>query len=156
MYKKILAAIQSDGGKSFVFEQALEIARLQKASLMFYHCKETEMLSDADSDQRIMSVSQGDESWIGKAFTAKQKEIIEHQQAWLDSLCIKVRKEGIDAQCLVEEGHIGKRIVDISRRWGADLIVLGRTKRGSLVDCLFGTVSDYVIHHAKCSLLLVQ
>ncbi len=151
-YHKILAAIQSTGGKSFVFENALEITRMQKASLLLYHCMETETFAE----QKAMTVSQAEISRIERALSVKQQDVIEHQQAWMESLCLQARKEGIEAQCRIEHGHIGKRIIETSRHWGSDLIVMGRTRRGSFTDCLFGTVSDYVIHHATCSLLLVQ
>lgn len=153
-YRKILAAIKTDNEKSIVFERSVDIARIYNAQLMLYYCKTVETL--VDPDQRIMSVSQDDGLWAEKAFNIKQHEIIEHEKAWLESLCVIAREKGVDAHCLVEEGQAGKQIVKFSHGWGADLIVMGRTERGSLADCLFGTVSDYVIHHASCSLLLVQ
>ncbi len=39
---------------------------------------------------------------------------------------------------------------------GADLIVLGRRGRTGLAEALLGSVSNYVLHHAPCSVLVVQ
>lgn len=153
-FKKILAAVRSTQGPSPVFEQALELAKNQDASLMIYHCMAAETL--AEYEDRIVSVSTRDTAKVEKAFHDRLKENIEHRSAWLESLCNRAKKEGVKAQCLVEEGKIGNRITDLARSWEADLIVLGRTRRGSIADVLFGTVSDHVIHRARCSLLLVQ
>ncbi|HIK43734.1 MAG TPA: universal stress protein, partial [Leptolyngbyaceae cyanobacterium M65_K2018_010] len=39
---------------------------------------------------------------------------------------------------------------------GADLIVVGRRERGRIKAALLGSVSNYVVHHAPCSVLIVH
>jgi nucleotide-binding universal stress UspA family protein len=46
-------------------------------------------------------------------------------------------------------------IVEAARRWRADLIVVGSHGRG-FWGRLLGSVSDAVVHHAPCSVLVVR
>jgi hypothetical protein len=55
--------------------------------------------------------------------------------------------------------HLRQRELDHVRgwleHWGADLIVLGRSRHSTLRDFLAGGVGVYVSHHAPCSVLAV-
>jgi len=53
-------------------------------------------------------------------------------------------------------GVPGPTIVDIAEEWGADLIVVGSHGRGFWSRALLGSVSDAVINHAPCSVLVVR
>lgn len=154
-FKRVLASIRTMDGPSPVFARALAVAKQgQDTSLMLYHCMKLQTL--AEYEDRIVTTSELNSSRVEQAFRERVREAIAHHQAWLEQLGERVRKESVSVRSLVEEGKAGPRIVELAEKWRADLIVLGRTRRSSLADCLFGTVSDHVIHHAKCSLLLVQ
>ena len=47
-------------------------------------------------------------------------------------------------------------IVEEAEKWGADLIVLGSRGLGAWNRMLLGSVSDAVVHHAKCSVEVVR
>lgn len=47
-------------------------------------------------------------------------------------------------------------ILDEAEEWGADLIVVGSHGNGFWTRALLGSVSDAVVHHAKCSVLVVR
>ena len=55
----------------------------------------------------------------------------------------------------VVKGNPEQVIVEIARSWGADLIVVGSHGRG-FWGRLLGSVSDAVVHHAPCSVLVVR
>lgn len=55
----------------------------------------------------------------------------------------------------VVKGNPEQEIVEIARNWGADLIVVGSHGRG-FWGRLLGSVSDGVLHHAPCSVLVVR
>ena len=152
-YTKILAAIRSTKRPSPVFAEALEMAIEQKARLMLYHCSEIDRSKD-HPEQGLTTTQIDMDTYKDRLKTRSGGN--PSSSAWLEVLCEKAKKNGVDARCLVEEGRPGRRIVELANRWEADLIVLGRTRRGSIADCLFGTVSDHVIHNASCSLLLIQ
>ena len=152
-FKRVLAAVRSAQGPSPVFEKALEMAFEQNAKLMVFHSIESDRTKD--HPERSLSTTQVDLERI-KDVLSTHSGVVSPEKTWIESLGMKAKKRGVDVQWVTEEGRPGKQIVELSQRWKADLIVLGRTRRTSLSDTLFGTVSDYVIHHASCSLLLIQ
>ncbi|MEP6947393.1 MAG: universal stress protein [Acidobacteriota bacterium] len=52
-------------------------------------------------------------------------------------------------------GAPDKAIIETAKNWGADLIVVGSHGRG-FWGRLLGSVSDGVVHHAPCSVLIVR
>lgn len=56
----------------------------------------------------------------------------------------------------VVSGSPREVIVDEAKEWGADLIVVGSHGYGFWDRMLLGSVSDAVIHHAPCSVLVVR
>jgi nucleotide-binding universal stress UspA family protein len=47
-------------------------------------------------------------------------------------------------------------IVDVAKRWGADMIIVGSHGRGFWGRIALGSVSDSVVHSAPCSVLIVR
>ena len=53
-------------------------------------------------------------------------------------------------------GPPARAIVDEAEKWGADLIVVGSHGYGFWQRALLGSVSNAVVHHAPCSVLVVR
>ena len=53
-------------------------------------------------------------------------------------------------------GSPGQMIVETEEEWKPDLIVVGSHGRGFWARSLLGSVSDAVVHHAQCSVLVVR
>jgi nucleotide-binding universal stress UspA family protein len=53
-------------------------------------------------------------------------------------------------------GRPAEVIVGVAREWNADLIVVGSHGRGFWGRLTLGSVSDAVLHHAPCSVLVVK
>ncbi|MHC5743836.1 MAG: universal stress protein [Nostoc sp.] len=61
------------------------------------------------------------------------------------------------AESSYQTGDPGTNICDLARSWGAGfLIVLGRRGLKGTAQTLAGSVSNHVVHHAPCSVLVVQ
>ena len=56
----------------------------------------------------------------------------------------------------VEVGRPAQVIVEAAKSWGADLIVVGSHGHGFWGRLTLGSVSDAVVHHAPCAVLLVR
>ena len=52
-------------------------------------------------------------------------------------------------------GRPEEEIVELAENWGADLIVVGSHGRG-FIGRMIGSVSDAVVHHAPCSVLVIR
>jgi len=53
-------------------------------------------------------------------------------------------------------GDPGRWIRDLAHSWEADLIVLGRRGLTGVAEMFLGSVSNYIVHHVGCSVLVVQ
>ena len=56
----------------------------------------------------------------------------------------------------VIQGSPKQVIVEEAERWGADLIIMGSRGLGAWNRLLLGSVSNAVVHHAKCSVEIVR
>lgn len=63
----------------------------------------------------------------------------------------KVKSLSVD----VINGPPEQKIVEVAKDWGADLVVVGSHGRG-FWGRLLGSVSDAVVHHAPCSVMVVR
>lgn len=81
------------------------------------------------------------------------KEDVEQAEALLRSVFPNV---SIDVTTEVFFGSPQREIVETARQWGADLIVMGSHGYGFWSRVLLGSVSNSVMHHAPCSVLMVR
>lgn len=54
------------------------------------------------------------------------------------------------------QGNVSHEIIDYSVRENIDLIILGSHGTGRLTDVLLGGVSQKVMRHAKCNVLIIR
>jgi len=54
------------------------------------------------------------------------------------------------------EGDAGESIVEASEAETADLIVVGTHGRGAVGRLFLGSVSDHVVRHARCPVMVVR
>jgi nucleotide-binding universal stress UspA family protein len=63
---------------------------------------------------------------------------------------------GIPTKSKCQIGHPEPLIRDLAKDWNADLIVMGRRGLSSLTEVFLSSVSNYILHHASCSILIVH
>ncbi len=63
-------------------------------------------------------------------------------------------QHGVPAQGMLVDGVPGQAIVDTAAALGADLIVVGSHGASGLERVLLGSVSDFVVRHARCPVLV--
>jgi nucleotide-binding universal stress UspA family protein len=68
----------------------------------------------------------------------------------------RARAAGAEATFLVWEGDAGDGILAAADAEHADIIVMGTRGRGGVERSILGSVSDHVIRHAHCPVLVVR
>jgi nucleotide-binding universal stress UspA family protein len=68
----------------------------------------------------------------------------------------KLRRKGLKAESAVRNGHPRTKIVDEAGKWRADLVVMGSHGRTGLSRLLLGSVAQYVVSHAPCSVEVIR
>lgn len=75
----------------------------------------------------------------------------------LDAEVEKIRSVGGTlAQAHLREGGAAQEIVGLAEEIGAGLIVMGSRGGGGIRRALMGSVSDSVVHHAHCPVMVVR
>jgi nucleotide-binding universal stress UspA family protein len=64
--------------------------------------------------------------------------------------------EGPELRTSVQLGRAAQVIVDEAEKMGCDLVIVGSHGRGFWGRLTLGSVSDTVVHHAPCSVLVVR
>lgn len=86
--------------------------------------------------------------------------ILGHRIAAGDKIIEEAGKEfevaGLKFQTELLEGPVAEAIMNVAETRDADLIVLGARGMSSLEGLLLGSVSQKVIHHATCPVLVVH
>ncbi|MFM2062894.1 MAG: hypothetical protein RLZZ507_2564 [Cyanobacteriota bacterium] len=157
MFNKILVALDcSDMGKQ-VFEQALSLAKLTSANLMLLHV----LSPDEDGIPDMMLISQMDyyPGWGDDSMKRYLQKLAVHQNEGLEMLqafCAQANTENLNTEFTQNVGSPGKIICQMAKTWNADLIVIGRRGLSGITEFLIGSVSNYVLHHAPCSVHIIH
>lgn len=146
MFERILVALDNSSNNTSVFETALSLAKWADARLMLAHVLPCDDMSVAEPsrhhDTPLSLETQG-------ACEAQGLKMLREFHAIATTAGI-----GSDlAQPLANPGH---QICDLAIGWGADLIVVGRRGLTETDEAIYGSVSQYVTHHAPCPVLIVQ
>ena len=89
---------------------------------------------------------------------AKEREHLDRQAQWLlDTQAEKIHAAGGSVtQSHLRFGKAEEEVVALAEKLGVRLIVLGSRGRGGLRRALLGSVSDSVVRHAHCPVLVVR
>jgi nucleotide-binding universal stress UspA family protein len=155
MFQKILIAIDGKTCIDRVFTDGLALAKATEASLMLLR-----VLSPQDEEAPFAPAS---DSIYDVQHTQGIQSYLEQWQTYeksgfelLKALAAQADQEGISAEFSLNRGEPGRVICDLASSWNADLILIAGREPSGLKGLLLGSVSNYVTHHAPCSVLIVQ
>jgi len=80
---------------------------------------------------------------------------IEEQNSFLTALENYANKQGIHLHKEIVYGEPRTQIADkLIERWDIDLIIMGATGKSGLAKMLVGSVTSYILRHAKCDVII--
>ncbi len=151
-YQKILAALDNSPLGKKVFEEALSMAKYNNAALKLFHCLPMETPSTAP----YTSLYEGE----FRDFSHLMRQQLETQatetEKWLKNYEAIATKQGVSTEWDWKIGEPGRWVRDLAKDWQADLIVVGRRGLTGVSEMFLGSVSNYIVHHAPSSVLVVQ
>lgn len=156
MFDKILVALDRSPEASAILDSALSIARPNNSELMLVHFIDWQM---QDVSPWIGIGTLYDVDLSGERYDwsrQRLKKEVETANNWLKIMAEKVDRFGITCNYECHVGNCNLGIGDRAKDWEADVVVIGRRGRKNISEMFLGSVSNYVIHHAPCSILVVQ
>jgi nucleotide-binding universal stress UspA family protein len=158
-FKRILVAINHSPLTSIVFDRALNLAQQEQANLMILHClvdvAALEPLSE--SGERFGLYPYPSDTGFSQLLQDETLQLdIEQAKAWLQEYCQKATALNIPTEYQYHFGEPGATILSVAQQWNADLIILGRHDHSPITEFFTGSVSNHLVHHANCSVLVIK
>jgi nucleotide-binding universal stress UspA family protein len=157
MFNRILVAVDRSEMSIKVFEQALSLAKITSANLMLLHVLSQE--EEGSPEALVFPNIDYYPGWNEQSFQLYQEhwekfknEGLQMLQSW----SAQANKSGVNTEFTQNTGNPGRRICELAIDWNADLIMMGRRGRSGLTEFFLGSVSNYVLHHAPCSVQIVH
>lgn len=155
MKQRILVAL--DLLELDVFETALSLAMAMDADILLLHvlsvnAVNSPMVPFGSGLEYTMSLSQ--HTW--DLYRQQWQVYVEDGLATLRDYTGRAEAAGITADFMQSLAEPGAGICDMARTWKADMIIMGSHQRKGLRELLLGSVSNYVMHHAPCSVMIVS
>jgi nucleotide-binding universal stress UspA family protein len=155
-FRRILAAIDQSPLSQTVFEQALDLAKDNQAQLLLFHCLTADLVSTPPPFAGELGLSPQIVSQAYQSQYLRFDEQLRQIQLLLHQYYQTATQQSVVTECDYRTIEPGQGLCQAAHRWNADLIVMGRRGRKGLSEVILGSVSNYVMHHANCAVLVIQ
>lgn len=155
MFHKILVALDQSDLSHQVFEAALTLAKQLDGHLMLVHVLspvETNFTSPIFSMPGTYPLLREDVDFYLQQWRTKETEGLEFLRLKTEI----ATTAGIPTEFTQMLGDPGHAICTIAKTWDANLILIGRRGYTGIGELFMGSISNYVLHHAPCSVLAIQ
>ena len=154
MINKILIAVDRSQNNKFVFDTAVSLAKTTGADLMLLH-----ILDKKEPEHPIAPTYTYYPIMEESNYETYQQEYAKYKQhglEFLKNLTEEATAAGVSTEFTQLAGNPGRMICELADNWSADLILVGSRGLKGLKEMFLGSVSNYVTHHAPCSVLIVR
>ena len=139
-FKRILIAVDDSAFAAHAADVGIELAKSLKTEVGFVH---------------VFDPSVGP----GAKWGAPADRLLEMSERAAERLLVTFRASPnvpSNVAAFIESGQPASKIVEVAKKWPADLIVMGSHGRGRIENLLLGSVTQEVLHHAPCPVLVVR
>lgn len=157
MIRKIVVGLDNSELSLKALQQALMLAQGCNAELTLAH-----VLVDGEPGAPQFSGYFGGSLYpsinttVLDAYQTDWNQFVERSQAKLDQQVSEACQAGVAASGSLLYGNPGAMLCDLAQTWNADLVVVGSRGLSGISELLIGSVSNHVLHHAPCSVLIVH
>lgn len=155
--KNLLVAVDFSKSTDSVLTESTKLASALEAKVWILHVASDETQSLIFEATQFTGYAPEVASLPGDVQLARDisAEEIKREHRELLGISSKLRKDGINAQAILLKGDPAKLIVEKAEELGADMIILGSHGHGLLRKALLGSVSESIIRHSCCNVLIV-
>jgi nucleotide-binding universal stress UspA family protein len=152
---KILLAIDGSESATHATQAAVELSKKTDSELNVLYVGEDPYSAaffypDATNAEGVQHVDPALIEELGRQFEQEARQV-------LDAEVEKVRAVGgTVAEAYLRMGSPAAEVVDLAEELGVGLVVVGSRGLGGIRRALIGSVSDSVVRHAHCPVLVVR
>lgn len=157
MYQKILVAVDNSEMDQHILAESLDLATATVAQIMLLHV--ISPLEDPYISPIFLQPDTAYPAWQAESaneYFQYWEKLQQERLDWLRSLSDIATGRGLKAEFAQHIGDAGRIICELAGTWPADLVIVGRRGRAGLSELFLGSVSNYVLHRAPCSVLAIQ
>jgi nucleotide-binding universal stress UspA family protein len=137
--RKLLLATDLSEASEAATDQAFELAKRLEASLLV-----------------VSVIDPGALQLPGGRFRARVDQVRERREVQAQALVERGRSEAVEVSFLVWTGDPGDMIVEAAEAEHVDMVLVGSHGRGAVGRLFLGSVSEHVVRHAPCPVLVVR
>ena len=155
--KKLLVAVDFSKGTDAILDQAAKLAKALEAKLWVVHVASDEtqgMTYDVTAFSGYTSefIDMPGDVHLARDICAEE---LKREHTRLQGISSALRNDGVNAQAVLLKGNGAPMIIGKATELQADIIILGSHGHGLLHKALLGSVSQAVLRHAKCNVMVV-
>jgi nucleotide-binding universal stress UspA family protein len=141
MFSKILVPVDGSENSLRALDHAIFLAKTTGASLTVIHVIENPPTVYIESQKLLKDLLAN--------YRAESAKV-------LDGCRQTAERRGVKLETVIAEGDAAYSITGYAHRKGFDLIIIGSRGLGKFKEMVLGSVSNKVLHHTKCSVLIVK
>lgn len=138
MFSNILVAVDGSESANKAFERAIYLAQKCSSKIDLVHVVQCEVGGDSANTFDII------------------EELKDKAKKMLEAYKIQAAKNNVLIQITIMQGDPAKVIIELAKAKSYDLIIMGTRGRSAFQELLIGSVSQKVMHHASCPVMVVR
>ncbi|MDE1872379.1 MAG: universal stress protein [Thaumarchaeota archaeon] len=138
MFSNILVAVDGSESANKAFQRAIYLAQKCNSKLDLVNVIQCEVGGDSANTFEII------------------EDLKDKAMKMLEEYRIEAAKNNISMQMTIMQGDPAKTIIELAKAKSYDLIIMGTRGRSSFQELLIGSVSQKVMHHADCPVMVVR
>ena len=138
MFSNILVAVDGSESANKAFQRAIYLAQKCNSKLDLVHVVQCEVGGDSANTFEII------------------EDLKDKAMKMLEEYRIEAAKSNTSMQITIMQGDPAKVIIELAKAKVPDLIIMGTRGRSSFQELLIGSVSQKVMHHANCPVMVVR
>jgi len=141
MFSKILVPVDGSDNSIRALDHALILAKNMGSAVTTMHVIETPPTIYIESQKLLNEIM--------AKYRMESAKILDR--------CKQVAEDkGVKIETVIAEGDAALNITGYGNNEGFDMIVIGSRGLGRFKEMVLGSVSNKVLHHAKCAVLIVK
>ncbi|MBI1828044.1 MAG: universal stress protein [Thaumarchaeota archaeon] len=138
MFSRILVAVDGSQSAEKAFEKSIYLAQKCNSKLDVVHVVQCELGGDSATTFELID------------------ELKIKAEKMLDEYKIQATKSNVPIEIMVTQGDPAQVIIEIAKTKRYDLIIMGTRGRSAFQELLIGSVSQKVMHHASCPVMVIR